>query len=97
MSSPPPAPPPRSPPPLSGPGSLDVSEVFGNAPASAAPTAAKALQCAAGSYVDAITVHLGHTAAVGYTLQYVGALSGRLVLPLLPAAANLLSAAHWRH
>ena len=72
--SPPPSPPPPSPPPLSGPGSQDASEVFGNAPASEAPSNAKSLQCALGSYADALTVHLSHTVAVGYTLQYVGAL-----------------------
>ena len=87
MSSPPPAPPPPSPPPLSGAGSLDTSEVIGNAPASAAPTAPKALQCALGSYVDAVTVHLSHTVVTGYTLQYVGALQRRNFLLLVHEAA----------
>ena len=60
--------------------------MFGNAPASAAPGSAKTLRCAMGTYVNAVTVHLSHTVAVGYTLQYVGALllpiPLRLVLPL---------------
>lgn len=59
---------------------MDTSEVLGNAPASAAPTAPKALQCALGSYVDAVTVHLSHTVVTGYTLQYVGALRQRIFL-----------------
>ncbi len=70
--SPPPAPLPP-PPPVLSPGSYDVSQVFGNAPAGASPGTRQTLQCALGSYVDAVTVHLSHTVAVGYTLQYVGA------------------------
>ena len=96
VSSPPPAPPPPSPPPLSGAGSWDTSEVFGNAPASAAPTAPKTLQCALGSYVDAVTVHLSHTVVTGYTLQYVGALQRRGSLPLRFVAAAVAPAAHWQ-